>query len=99
MKEDKNRAIAYFKLKAIDARPISKKGVGKTPDLDLYIDGTLFACCEIKSIIDYDFVGERPDPTGNKIQNKIHEAAKQFAAHNPNPSSCPQKNSSVMSSS
>ncbi len=83
MKEDKNRAIAYFKLKNIEARPISKKKAGKTPDLDLYIDDTLFGCCEIKSIVDYDYMGERPDPTYNKIQNKIHEAAKQFAAYNP----------------
>ncbi len=83
MKKDKDIAIGFFKLKDIDARPISKKKAGKTPDLDLYIKDTLFGCCEIKSIVDYDFAGERPDPTYNKIQNKIHEAAKQFAAYSP----------------
>jgi hypothetical protein len=82
MKEDQNRAIAYFKLKDIDARTISKKKPGKTPDLNLYIDDTLFGCCEIKSIVDYDILGDRTDPTYNKIQNKIHEAAKQFADYN-----------------
>ena len=82
MKKDKEIAIGFFKLKNIDARTISKKKSGKTPDLDLYIEETLFGCCEIKSIVDYDFVGERSDPTYNKIQNKIHEAAKQFAAYN-----------------
>jgi hypothetical protein len=84
MKEDKNRAIAFFKLKDINARPISKKKARKTPDLDLFIEDTLFGCSEIKSIVDYDFIGERSDPTYNKIQNKIHAAAKQFAAYNPN---------------
>jgi len=82
MKKDKDIAIDFFKLKNIDARTISKKNSGKTPDLDLFIEETLFGCCEIKSIVDYDFTGERPDPTYNKIQNKIHEAAKQFADYN-----------------
>ena len=82
MKKDKDIAIEFFKHKDIDARTISKKKPGKTPDLDLYIEKTLFGCCEIKSIVDYDFVGERSDPTYNKIQNKIHEAAKQFADYN-----------------
>ncbi len=82
MKDDKNRAIAYFKLKDIEARQISKKKSGKKPDLELYIDNSLFGICEIKSIVDYEFIGEHSDPTNNKIQNKIHEASKQFSAYN-----------------
>lgn len=82
MKKDKDIAISFFKLKNIEARTISKKNSRKTPDMNLYIEDTLFGCCEIKSIVDYDFVGERFDPRYNKIQNKIHEAAKQFADYN-----------------
>jgi hypothetical protein len=81
MKKDKDIAISFFKLKDIDARTIPEKESGKTPDLDLYYEETLFGCCEIKSIVDYDFYGTRPNPTYNKIQNKIHESAKQFAAY------------------
>ena len=85
MKDDKKSAIAYFKFKGIDARPISEKTPGKTPDLKLYSGDSLFGYCEIKSIVDYEFIGGgRSDPTYNKIQNKIHVAAKQFSCHNPN---------------
>ena len=82
MKEDRERTITFFNLKGIDARIISNKTPGKTPDMELDIDDSLFGYCEIKSIVDYEFIGERPDPTYNKIQNKIHEGAKQFAAYN-----------------
>ena len=82
MKEDKARAVSFFSMKGIDARQISEKESGKKPDLELYIDDSLFGYCEIKSIVDYDFIGEHHDPTNNKIQNKIHEASKQFSAYN-----------------
>ena len=84
MKKDNEIAINFFKHKNIDACTISRKIPGKTPDLDLYIDKELFGCCEIKSIAYYDRKGCHSDPTYNKIQNKIHEAAKQFAAYNCN---------------
>lgn len=83
MKEDKETAIAFFRYKGIEARQIPKSTTGKTPDLELYLNNSLFGYSEIKSIVDYEFVGFRPDPSFNKIQKKIHEAVKQFAAYNP----------------
>jgi hypothetical protein len=84
MKKDKDKVISFFNMKGIDARQISKKKPGKTPDLELYIDDSQFGVCEIKSIVDYKFFGERADPTFNKIEKKIHEASKQFSAYNAN---------------
>ena len=49
----------------------------------MYFGNHIFGYCELKSIIDYDFYGLWHDPTYNKIQNKIHEAVKQFNSVNP----------------
>lgn len=83
MTEDKQLLINFFKTKAIDARHFPKRAHGKKADFELYLQNDIFGYCELKSIIDYEFYGERHDPTYNKIQNKIHEAAKQFESVNP----------------
>ena len=84
MKEDKKTTEQFFTSKGIDAQHFPKKSDGKSVDLELYVDDKLWGYCEIKSIVAYNFIGERSDPTYNKIQNKIHEASKQFIACNPN---------------
>jgi len=78
MIEDKELAIKFFKSINIESRYFPKKIEGKNPDFELHMKHCLFGYCELKSIIDYDVCGERPNPTFNKIQNKIHEAAKQL---------------------
>jgi|GEM_PF-3779662 len=83
MKVDKELTINFFRSKGIDAKHFPKRKEGKKPDFELYSENTLFAFCELKSIVDYDFYGLRHDPTYNKIQNKIHEASKQLKAANP----------------
>jgi hypothetical protein len=83
MTKDKELAIRYFLSKNIIAKHFSKKIQGKKPDFELYFENNLLGFCELKSIVEADFTGERPDPTYSKIQNKIHEATKQFANINP----------------
>lgn len=83
MIEDKNLAIKLFKLKNIEARHFPKKSKGKKADFELYLENYLFGYCELKSILDYEWQGERHDPTYNKIQSKIHQASKQFKSVNP----------------
>lgn len=83
MTEDKELVINFFKSKTIVACHSPKKQQGKKPDFELYSNNQLFGYCELKSIVDYEFYGERRDPTYNKIQNKIHEATKQFNSVNP----------------
>jgi len=83
MKADKKLVINYFASKSIDAKHFPKRKEGKKPDFELYLEKNLFAFCELKSIVDYEFSGLRHDPTYNKIQNKIHEAANQLKAANP----------------
>ncbi|MDY0094923.1 MAG: hypothetical protein RBT80_19685 [Candidatus Vecturithrix sp.] len=83
MKADKELIIRYFLSKKMNAKHFPKRKVGKKPDFELYLEKTLFGFCEIKSIVDYEFSGLRHDPTYNKIQNKIHEAADQLKAANP----------------
>ncbi|MEK6776536.1 MAG: hypothetical protein AABY87_06605 [bacterium] len=83
MKLDKNLALNFFRLKNIEARHFPKKlAGGKKPDFMLFRKDVLFGYCELKSIMDYDFFGERRDSTYNKIQNKIHDASKQFTSSN-----------------
>lgn len=84
MTEDKELAIRYFLSKDITAKHFPKRTEGKKPDFELFYEDSLLGFCELKSIVETDFIGERPDPTYSKIQNKIHEAAKQFASINPN---------------
>lgn len=83
MKADKELAISYFMSKSIDAKHFPKQKEGKKPDFELYLEKRLFGFCELKSIVDYEFSGLRHDPTYNKIQNKIHEAASQLKNANP----------------
>ena len=83
MTEDKKLVIKLFESKNIEARHFSKKSKGKKADFELYSEDHLFGYCELKSILDYDCYGEHHDPTYNKIQNKIHEATKQFKSVNP----------------
>jgi hypothetical protein len=82
MTDDKELSIRFFKSKDIEARHFPKRIEGKKADFELYLENRLFGYCELKSIVDYDLFGERPDPTYNKIQNKIHEAAKQLKTVN-----------------
>ena len=83
MKEDKQKAIQFFASKGLDARALLKVQ-GKNPDFEIYLNGNFFAYSEVKSIIKYKWLGERHPPIWNSIQNKIHEARKQFSAVNPN---------------
>jgi len=83
MTDDKELTIKFFKSKNIEARHFHKKTKGKKPDFELYFENHLFGYCELKSILDYEFSGLHHDPTYNKIQNKVHEAAKQFHSVNP----------------
>ncbi len=83
MIDDKLLVIKFFKTRNIEARHFSKKSKGKKADFELYSGNHIFGYCELKSILDYKFSGLRHDPTYNKIQNKIHEAAKQFHSANP----------------
>lgn len=83
MKADKELAISYFMSKSIDAKHFPKQKAGKKPDFELYLEKRLFGFCELKSIVDYEFIGFRHAPTCNKIQNKIHEAASQLKNANP----------------
>ena len=83
MKADKELTIGFFRSKGIAAKHFPKRKEGKKPDFELYSEETLFAFCELKSIVDYEVCGLRHDPTYNKIQNKIHEASNQLKAANP----------------
>jgi hypothetical protein len=83
MKEDKQIATRFFASKNLEARPFSKTK-GKSPDFELYLKDDFFAYCELKSITKYEWSGLRDPPIWNNIQNKIHEARKQFTDVNPN---------------
>ena len=82
MTEDKDLTINFFKSKQIEARHFPKVNEGKKADFELYLNNNLFGYCELKSIVEYDFVGERQDPTYNKIQSKVHKSAKQLESVN-----------------
>ena len=93
--QDKQLAIKYFEKKSIEVRLFPKTCTMPNPDLKLYIDGNLFAYCEMKSIMPYEldlpsnlpsgqiYQDEHNDPAFNSIQNKIHEASKQLRSVNP----------------
>lgn len=81
MKEDKQKAISFLSSKGLHARAFPKVK-SKSPDLEVYLNEVLFAYCEVKSIVKYEWFGERNPPIWNNIQNKIHEARKQFNAVN-----------------
>jgi hypothetical protein len=93
--QDEQLAIKYFEKKGIEARSFPKTSTMPNPDFKLYIDGKLFAYCELKSIIPYELLPSNL-PSGqifkvelndlaafNNIQNKIHEATKQLRSVNP----------------
>ena len=82
--KDENQAISFFKNKGIEAQKISDNISGKIPDLELHINAAFLGYCEIKSIVPYNLIDERRDPSYKKIQNKIHEVFKQFEAYNQN---------------
>lgn len=83
MTDDKKLVMLFFKTKNIEARHFPKKSKGKQVDFELYFGNNIFGYCELKSILDYDFYGLWHDPTYNKVQNKTHEAVKQFNSVNP----------------
>jgi hypothetical protein len=76
MANDKELVVRFFKSKGIDARQLPKGKQGKKSDFLLYLGETVFAHCELKSILDYD-------PSYGKIQKKIHEASTQLRTANP----------------
>jgi len=94
-RQDKQLTIEYFKEKGIEARLFPKTSDMLNPDFKLYIDGDLFAYCELKSIIPYELLSSNlpsgqicqvelnGDPAFNNIQKKIHDAAKQLKSFNP----------------
>jgi len=74
-----------------------KRGIGRSPDFQVSLNGTLVAYCELKSPrdewLDKLLVhakpcqivgGARNDPIFNRIQRLSNKAAKQFQAINPN---------------
>ena len=79
MKEDKQKAIQFFSSKGLHACPFPKVA-SKSPDFEVYLNDNIFAYSEVKSIIKYEWFGERNPPICNNIQNKIHESRKQFNA-------------------
>ncbi len=82
-KKDKEKTSQFFKKLRLEARLISE-GETKAPDFEIYQNNNLFGYCELKSVMEDDWMdGGRPDPTYNKIQNKIHEAVKQLKTINP----------------
>ena len=92
--QDKQSVIKYFGKKGVEARLFPKTSAMPNPDLKLYIDGNLFAYCELKSIMPYEldlptnfpssqvYQNLHNDPAFNNIQNKIHEASKQLRSVN-----------------
>ena len=84
MTGDKELLIKFFMSKLLTAQHYDKKATGEKPDFTLYKDNNLFGFCELKSIVDYDFIGLRNDSTFNKIQAKIHKASKQLNSVNQN---------------
>jgi hypothetical protein len=93
---DKQLVIKYFEKKGIEARLFPKTSTILNPDFKVYIKGSLFAYCELKSIMPYElemppnltsgqiYEGLHNDPAFNTIQNKIHEASKQLRSANQN---------------
>lgn len=93
--QDKELAIKYFEKKQIEAQPFPKTSAVPNPDFRLFIDGNLFAYCELKSIVPYELLSSQlpsgqicqvelnKDPSFNNIQNKIHEASIQLQSANP----------------
>jgi hypothetical protein len=93
--QDKQLVIKYFEKKGMDARPFPKTSAVPNPDFKVYTDESLFAYCELKSIMPYEleippnlpsgqiYIDLRNDPAFNTIQNKIHQASKQLRSVNP----------------
>lgn len=84
-KANEERVYSFLKTMKLEPLRFSKEELkaSKTPEFRVYKDGKLICYCEVKSIFDDNFEGVRPDPTYNTIQNKIHEAVKQFDSVNP----------------
>lgn len=88
-KAGENQVLAYFKSIGLNPIRYSKnemrKNGNKTPDFMVKKDDKLLFYCEVKSIVGAVWDnGFRQDPTYNQIQNKIHEAVKQFSSVNQN---------------
>jgi|LSQX01.1.fsa_nt_gb hypothetical protein len=86
---DENQVLAWFRTMGLNPVRYSKKEMrktgNKTPEFMVKKDDELLFYCEVKSIIGDVWENElRQDPTYNKIQNKIHEAVKQFRSVNRN---------------
>jgi hypothetical protein len=61
--QDKQLTIEFFKRKGIEARPFLKTSDMSNPDFEIYIDGRLFAYCELKSIMHYELLSPN-QPSG-----------------------------------
>ena len=93
---DKRLAVKYFRRKGIEACIFPRTSDMPNPDFRLYIDGELFAYCELKSIIHYELLSSHllsgqicqiernSDPSFNNVQRKIHDASLQLKSVNAN---------------
>ena len=69
--QDKQLTIEYFKKKGIEARLFLKTSDISIPDFKLYIDGDLFAYCELKSIMPYELLSSNL-PSGQIFQVQLN---------------------------
>jgi len=83
VKPDENTVKDFFEEKGLRVERFDDTEMTqKTPDFKVYLDDRLVFYCEVKSIFEDGVEGAREDPTYNKIQNKVHEAVKQFNSIN-----------------
>jgi hypothetical protein len=96
---DNERVKELFQAYALRCEQFSKEEMheSKTPDFRVYQGSEMAFFCEVKSAAEDEWLnrqldsapagmlvgGARHDPIYNRIENKIHEAIKQFDAVNP----------------
>jgi hypothetical protein len=59
------------------------EGDEKTPDFEVFFKDKLIFYCEEKTVDDFDFEGERNDPTYDSMSARIRKAVKQLKSINP----------------
>jgi hypothetical protein len=84
MTRDEKLVANFLASKGLRAEEFSKKekAQSKTPDFRVFHGQDLALICEVKSLSRDERFGLHPDPTLNRLSNKIYEAAKQFVAVN-----------------
>ncbi len=86
MIRDEKLVADLLESKGLRAEEFSKeeKKRSKAPDFRVFDEHVLAFFCEVKSLFGSNwFGGARPDPTYNRVSQKIYEAVKQFNAVNP----------------